>query len=241
MRVEAGRSGLGIALAIYLFLPFNSFSFIGVKGSGNVIKENRELSAFNAIDVGSAFHVFIKIGEPQSLLIETDDNLIPLIETKVKNGELTISTKKNITTPETMNVYITMAKLTKIELSGASKLIAEDILENDKMEIDLSGASRIKAAIKTHLLELDLSGASNASLSGHSTNLNIDASGASNLKLSELEVAEANIDCSGASNIWLWVLTKLEGEASGASNIYYKGDPQQVNVETSGAASVSRK
>ena len=240
MKTKTLLIGIGLALAIYLILPFNNFLH-SVEGSGNVIKEKRELSSFHAIDIGSAFRIYLKKGEPQSITIESDDNIVPLIKTKVTNGELDVSIKGSITNTEKMNIYITVPRLDEIELSGAAKLTSEDRFDEDKMKIDLSGASRLELNIKTNKLKLEVSGASNVSLNGHAASLDLDASGASKTKISELEVNNASIDCSGAANIWLSVIESLKGEASGASSIYYKGNPKQVNIETSGAASVDRK
>lgn len=240
MKTKSLLIGIGIALAIFLIFPLSNF-IGGVKGSGNVIKEKRELNTFHAIDIGSAFHIYIKKGEPQSVEIETDDNLMELIKTSVKNGELDVNVKGNIKNPKKMNIYITIANLDEIELSGAAKLVSEDRFDEDEMEIDISGASDLTIKIKTKKLDIDLSGASNADISGHAYTLDLDASGASNAKIIDLEVNDATVDCSGAASVWLLVKNSLRGEASGASNIIYKGNPKQVSIETSGAASAERR
>lgn len=240
MKLKSLLIGIGLALAIYMILPLR-FLANGIEGSGNVVKENREVAAFNGIEAGSAFHIYLTKGDAQSVIIETDDNLQEQIKLNVKGGVLEMETKGNITNSEKMNAYIVMPYLNKLDLSGACKLETDDRFESDKMDIDLSGASGLKINIKVTNLKLDLSGASKATISGFAYNTELDGSGASHSYLDDLEVNKAEIDLSGASKANVMVIDYLNGECSGAANLYYSGKVSKVDINTSGAASVSRK
>jgi len=63
-------------------------------GSGSVISESRELKDFNKIKLNLAGSLEITQGNEESIKIETDDNILPIIETVVKNGTLKIRTIK---------------------------------------------------------------------------------------------------------------------------------------------------
>jgi flagellar biogenesis protein FliO len=240
MKLKSLLIGVGLALAIYMILPFR-FLARGVDGSGNVVKENREVQAFHGIEAGSAFRIEVVKGDKQSVVIETDDNIQELIKLKVDDGVLEIETKGNIRNPEKLNAYIVMPVLDDLDLSGACNLISKDRFESDKMDIDLSGASGLKINIKVDNLDLEQSGASKATISGFADHMEIDASGASHSYLKDLEVNKAEIDASGASKINVNVMEYLNGECSGASHINYSGDVKKVDVSTSGAGSVNRK
>ena len=69
----------------------------------------------------------------------------------------------------------------------------------------------------------------------------LEVSGASNLDFSRAEVYEARLDLRGAG-IALLNMTggRLRGEMSGLTNITYTGEVESVDVETSGAARVTR-
>ncbi len=231
----------GIGIAIVIFLLF-SFTFLNrINGSGNLVKEERSVSTFNSIEAGGAFEIIIVKGDKQSLIIETDDNIIEKVISNVNNGELELSTKGNINNPTKMMVYITMAELKDIDLSGAASLTSESRFENDDMDFELSGASSSELRIKCNKLDVDISGAANINLSGYVAKLELECSGASNFKAYDLEADEANIDCSGASSVKVSVTKSLIGEASGASSITYKGNPSNVDVRTSGASDIDRK
>ncbi len=239
MKTKSIFKGIGIALAFFLFLSCNNI-YPWIEGSGNIIKEQRDVSEFTGIDVGGAYYVHIKKGDYQSVEIETDDNIMPLVETEVSNGVLRISTKTATSNVKARNIYITMANLKQLDISGACKIESDDRFNEDLVDINLSGASNLNISFKANRIDMEMSGASNANISGHSNIFNIDASGASNGRFSNMEANTVSAECSGASSIWLNVIESIKGDASGGSNIYYKGNPNKANIETSGGASVER-
>ena len=50
-----------------------------VTGSGNIIKEKKQVESFTGISAGSAFEVEVRIGSPASVEIEADDNLMKMV------------------------------------------------------------------------------------------------------------------------------------------------------------------
>ncbi|MCK5846906.1 MAG: DUF2807 domain-containing protein [Bacteroidales bacterium] len=233
--------GIGIGIVIFTLLSFTFIFQSRINGSGNVIKQTRELSTFNAIDAGNAFDIIITKGDNQSVVIEADDNLMEKIITSVKGNELKLSTKGSINNSTKMKVHITMAELIGVDLSGAATLLSESRFDNDDMEIEQSGASSMELKLRCKNLDIDISGAANIKLSGFTNNMEAECSGASNISAFNLEVENAVVDCSGASNAKLFITKSLSGEASGASNITYKGSPTKIDIRTSGASDVDRK
>jgi hypothetical protein len=87
----------------------------------------------------------------------------------------------------------------------------------------------------------DASGASRVTLNGSARNVTVEGSGASHIDLSDFAVADAGVKLSGASTATVNPSGTLDVDASGASDVYYLGNPRMGNVETSGASSVGRK
>ena len=241
MKTNSLLKGIGIGIVLFSLLSFTFIFSFGIKGSGKLIKETRVVENFNAIKAGGAFNINVIKGSPQSLIIETDDNLMELITSKVKNGELKLSTDGNINNSTKMNVYITIPSLKALDLSGACELTSESRFESDNMEIEQSGAASSFIKIHCNKLDIDISGAANINISGYSQKLEAEVSGASNINAYDLEVENAVIDCSGAASTKITVNKSLNGEASGASSIKYKGNPKNVDIRTSGAADIKRK
>ena len=198
-----------------------SFNFKGVKGSGRTASELRNLSGFKAVDVGGVFQVEITAQKDFAVEVEADDNLLQLVRTEVQNGVLKIETEQRVSTSNPIRIRIYAPDIDSLEVSGAAKVNVND-LKNTGFTVDSSGASKIKVAGETGKLTIDVSGATT-----------VDAEG--------LRAQDATVEASGASQIDVNVSGALKADASGASKVYYFGEPSSVEKKASGASRVSRK
>lgn len=192
----------------------------GVRGSGNVITENRSVSDFRKVDVGGVFNVEVVAGKEYSVQVEADDNLVPLIKTEVSDGVLEISSEKRIRSSSKLTVRVTAPDIDHIDVGGAAKASVSGV-KNNSFSAHTSGASKL-------------------SVSGETASLKIEVSGASKIDASGLNAGNAEVDASGASNVSLNVSGNLKADASGASKISYSGTPSNVEKHTSGASKVSQ-
>ena len=67
-------------------LPGKIFNFSfgrGVKGSGVLITEKRELSGFKGVDVGGIFQVEVTAQKDFAVEVSGDDNIVPMVKTYV--------------------------------------------------------------------------------------------------------------------------------------------------------------
>lgn len=211
-----------------------------IKGSGNVIKETRNVTGFHALDIGGAFEIELVKSNEEKVIIETDDNIMPFIETTVRGGELEIDNTKDINNPTKLKVVIYYKSLDELEISGAAELYSSDVLESPKLELDFSGASEVTLKIKTDELSGDFSGASKVEMEGQANRADLDLSGASVIECYGLEINYLNLDASGAAVVRVLVLEKLSIDASGASSVRYKGSPSIDIQSVSGASSVRK-
>lgn len=234
---------LGFSLLTMLFLQTTLAATPGfgwIKGSGNVIKETRNVSGFSGIDVGGAFEVILIKANKEKVVLEIDDNLMPYVTTKVFRGILEIDNKKDFRNPKELKVTIYYKSIDEIDLSGAASLFSEDVLKTESLEIDASGASYIELKLDIDYLEADFSGASKADFSGRAKSVEVETSGATVFRAVDLETESCEIDASGASVARIWVTKELSLEASGASSVRYKGSPNIDIISVSGAASVRK-
>ena len=211
----------------------------GIKGDGNVIKEDRTISGFTSLEVSGAFHVYLYQGKTESLTLEADKNLMEVIVTEVKGDKLKIYTKENIQRATELNVYLTFEELEMIDISGAVSIQGEGMLEFDELYLDGSGASEITMEMNVASLNADFSGASEIELSGNAKTASFDFSGASEIDALEFKIMNCELDVSGASDARVHVLENFEVNVSGAASVKYKGTPH-VSKDVSGAGSIKK-
>ncbi len=232
----------GILVVMFLFVSIMLSGceiYYGERGNGNVVKENRKISSFNAIEVSGAFEIYITQGSKESLVVEADENLMDLIITEVRGGKLKIYTEKSIKKAKELNIYLTFVNIDDIDISGAVELKSENKLKFDDLKIESSGASEIELELTVNAMEIETSGASEISLRGKANIVNLSSSGASEMKALDLETATFSIDISGAGEAKVFVNERLNVDVSGAASVRYKGDPK-VSSSISGAGSVKR-
>ncbi len=232
-----------LAIMILLFTTFTSAGCMfmdGVDGNGNVIKETRETGSFSAINVSGAFNVILTQGDAESVTVEADENLHPIIKTKVKGNMLHINAKENIGWAKALNIYVSFKSLDEIDISGACELKATNSLAFSRLNLEASGASEIDLDLTAEFIGFDFSGASEAKFSGKVRECNFEVSGASEINAYDLIAEEIELQVSGASDAKLHATESLRVNASGASSVRYIGNPN-VDSNVSGAGSVKKR
>lgn len=230
---------IGLCLLLSAALLLQGCALNGVQGNGQVETEERDVKAFDKINVSGSYEVYIKQGGSHDLVLKMDENLLDITYTEVRGNTLYIESDFNITSAKSKKLYITVTDLEEIDISGACLLHASSELNFDDLELDLSGASKVYLTLYGGRLDIEGSGASKIELKGEMDRMAVDLSGAGKIDASEFCVKQANITISGAGKAQTCVTDDLRVDISGAGKVTYSGDPQ-IRKEISGAGRVSR-
>lgn len=214
------KTAISSTLALVLLGMLSGCHVGGVHGSGVRKTEKRELQPFTAIETTGALNVEVTCQKPASFEIEGDDNILPLIETEVRNGVLHIKSKRSYSVGGPISLRITLPDLERIKTSGAGNFHVSD-LKNDRFEVDSMGAAKV-------------------TLAGQSRSVEISSTGAGKIDAHNLRAEMANVNVTGAASVDLDVRDQLDVTVSGAGRVTYSGSPK-VHENISGAGKVSRK
>jgi len=208
-------------IAALLLLLF-SLGVMAQNGNKNVISQTRDIATFNGIKVSGVFKVIFTQGEPQSVKIETDENLMNKISTEVTGGILElVGTKGSVNNPSKMIVYITARQLKSLDMSGASKFTTTNKIIAQELKLELSGISAATLTADVVNVKCEISGVSKLDLQGSGYQLTADISGTAKLLASKFEVKEVVINTSGVGSAIVNAIKSVSLEASGASKIKY--------------------
>jgi hypothetical protein len=228
----------GIMLLAFLIIA--SCNVIGERGSGNVIRSERKVPSFNAIDVSGAFDVTLAQGTSQSVIIEADDNLMDLIRTEVRGSTLVIDTKGPIYHSKSLKVFLTFNDLKSIDISGAVDVQSQGKLNLADLSYSGSGSTDAKLDLAVQKLSIDCSGGSKMSLSGSAKDVEVEVSGAVDLFAFDMPAETYRISISGAGKAEINVSKSLNVDISGAATVHYKGNPEKNIQDISGAGTVKK-
>jgi hypothetical protein len=213
-----------------------------LRGSGTLVTEEFALTGFDKVEVSHAFTVDITQGDTFSVVVSIDDNLAEYLQVEKQGSTLRIGLdpgRDYLATTATAEV--TMAELTGLELSGASRGSLAGFSSAKALEVAVSGASHLTGEIEAGAVRLDASGGSRVTLTGSSEDIVIDASGASHVDLAGFPAADANVQASGASRVTVNASGRLDVDASGASQVRYAGSPALGTIDSSGSSSVEQE
>lgn len=203
----------------------------------------RNVNEFNSIVISNAIDLIISQSNTSAVAVSASDaKYVEHITTEVRNKTLYIGYKNNAGWgAKYMRAYVSVPTLVKISASGACNVKTDGTFSSESLEIVLSGSSDFKGSVQVTNLKLIASGSSDVVIAGKATNLRADMSGASDLKGFELSADYCDVTASGASDIQILVNKELKATASGASDIYYKGEGIVKSISTSGASDIKKR
>lgn len=210
----------------------------GVPGSGKIVTRTKALpDDTDQIRVCCGWHVTVKAGDVRQVVLTGDDNIVDAISVSDDGRNAIIShadrTSYNPTKP--VEVVVTLPKLTGIAASGGAKVDAGP-MGGTGLSIEGSGGAIIKAGpITGGRLEVRLSGGAQATTTGQIAEVDVDGSGGAIYDGGGLSSAKGEVRVSGGAKSTVDARTSLEINASGGSQVFYKGSPR-LQKNTSGGA-----
>jgi Putative auto-transporter adhesin, head GIN domain len=219
--LHMGGQLLRRALLVLLGAVSTSSCLLGVQGSGNVITESREVSGFEEIVLDGSGRVEVAVSGSESLTIEAEDNIMPLLETQVRDGRLVLGNTRSISPTVDVVYTITAATLDGLDISGSGVVVATGVDGTD-FNVDISGSGNVE-------LEGTLSGL-----------LSVSISGSGEFDGESLSSPEGRVDVSGSGNAVVNVTDSLAVSVSGSGDVSYIGQPT-VDSAVSGSGNVSQR
>jgi hypothetical protein len=249
-----------VVLLLLLLVP-GCFGLIN--GSGNLETREFNYSDFTRIEVGNAFEVEVIQSGSFGISVTADDNIFDYLNVAKSGETLKIWLKSGYSySNHTAIAEISMPQLYQLDFSGATHGVVQGFSSSHDFNLELSGASSLNindmtagnlrvnisgaSSVTGSILadgdaRFDISGASSVSLSGSADDLDADASGASHLGLDNFPVNNTSVELSGASGGTINLGGTLNADLSGASHLYYIGEPTLGDLDTSGSSSISKK
>lgn len=245
MSTTPSRSLRNILIATALLVPLaatqaSPFGWLGgdkVKGSGNVARETRQPGRFHGVSLAVSGHVDVRTGGDEAVIIETDDNVLPLIETVVENGVLQIRAKKNAQLdPRRLKVTVQAPAMDSLGVAGSGSIRA-DRLRGDKVTLELAGSGSIDSgAIEARSVSIEVAGSGNVRAAGAADAVDVSLAGSGKADAGRLTGREVAANVSGSGVATVTARQTLAAAITGSGNIAYYGDPQLSRAVTGSGA-----
>ncbi len=179
-----------------------------IKGNKVVVTENRNLSDFNAIEIGGKLNVVLSQRSNQSVTVEADENIQSSVVAEVVDSVLTIRLSKKIIRKKALNIYVTVDEyLRSITTKDKAKITSKEPFNFDIFVLNAGGDSKINMDIQSKRFTLNNNESANVNLNLTVDNADINAnkSGKSKINISTqtievLTLGGSSTELSGTCN-----------------------------------------
>ncbi len=225
--------------AVSIFLSACSSKCI--EDSGNHIIQNVTLSPFDEIEVSGPIKLVLRQDSSFAVTVSADSNIVDKIKPSVSGNtfKINLDPMKYCGT-DSIVVHAGIGALKEIKAGGASKVYSEGKLNVADIKLDLSGATDLNLDMNAGKVDTEIDGAAKLVLSGQAGAHNLDSKGTMQLDAFNFVVGNYDLDIEGTGKSNINVLNSLKVNTSGASAIYYKGNPKNVSDKKSGTSTLQK-
>jgi hypothetical protein len=232
-----------IALVFLALLLINCSKGQVVVGSSNIISQEKQLSAYDRIEVLGSYDVIFTDGEVGKIKIKAPDNILPLIQTEVSDGLLRIDTgKSRYRVKEPIIIYVPVdSRLKQVVIKGSADIYTEKSLETKALEVDVYGSGDVRLQVDASSLALKIDGSGDIRVGGKTDNLSININGSGNVEVPNLKAQKAVININGSGDVSAYVTENVDIFIAGSGDVTIKGNPKKVKRIINGSGRVSVK
>jgi hypothetical protein len=208
-----------VALSIFTAC---TISLNGIRGSGVLRTEVREVTTFSTISFKSVGKLKIQQTGKESLTIIADENILPILQSQISDQILYISNENNssINPSKPIEFIVEVKNLENLETKAVGSIEVKDI-QGKRLSISLDGVGNVAIAGNVDVLDLDLSGV--GSFNGE-----------------ELKARQATVRNKGVGSALVNVSEQLDASVSGIGSIEYIGSPQ-VSKSVKGLGEIKKR
>lgn len=210
-----------------------------IKGEGDIVKEEIQLETLTGVALGFSGDVVLTQGSTQKIVMEGQKNVLDNIKRTVKNGMWHISFDKNVRDHKPVKVYITMATLKDVAVSGSGNISTTNVFKGlGDVDVAVSGSGGIDVQMEAQDVESAISGSGDVRLSGKASTLELAISGSGDFDCQDLRTDNCEIAISGSGDAKVHCTGTLEVAISGSGDVRYVGDTPKVRASVSGSGDV---
>jgi hypothetical protein len=209
--------------------------------------EKRSVTGYHAITVSGGIDLYLSPGNESVAVSAAETKFRDRIHTEVKDGILKIwyeqdkSIDINFHGDRKMKAYVSFKTLDKLTASGGSDIDVDGTIKSNSFDLNISGGSDFEGKVEADNVNIEASGGSDLEIGGKVKNLNMEVSGGSDVTGYALITDVCRLEASGGSDVEITVNKELTANASGSSDISYKGNGVVKELKSSGSSSVKKR
>lgn len=192
------------------------------------------ITPFNRVKIDGPMNVVFKkvaTSEENRITYDTKGNITSKFKFEIdRNGVLVVSEKSDPKRTSVTDIIIYYNSLREIKIAHA-KAEFEDVVENDLLDLIVSGGAMVSLEINTLDAAIECTGVSRLTLNGSTKYLTMSVSTAK-ADCTKLAVVSATVTASHSAELRLTVSERLDATTSTGAKLLYKGHPMIIRDHT---------
>ena len=192
-----------------------------VKGNGNLASEMRKLSNFKAIEITIGYDkILVNCGQEPSIHISGDENILPLIKTRISKGILTIESDSTFETKADSEIIINVKSLKEFTFDG----VGETVIQN----------------VNSEKFTCNINGVGSCDLNGKVKSFNVSVNGVGSVNARQLIADDVVANLNGVGSVKLYSKNSLNASVNGIGGLTYFGNPTELILNDSGIGGITK-
>jgi hypothetical protein len=230
-----------ILFSLALPLLFTACEKKCVEDSGLHSTKEFTVKPYNEIVVSGPVKLIMRQDSSFKVNIQADSNVISLIKAEVnKNGLVIELDSKRYCGKDSVIVSAGIGELKTLEAKGESRIYTASRINVNDLEIKSSGATTINLDVNAGKLTTTTDGDAHINLTGQAGVHQVKSKGVIQMNAFDFITGIYDLNVEGVGKLNINVLNELKAKTSGATTIYYKGNPKKVKEDKSGVARLEK-
>jgi hypothetical protein len=215
-----------------------------IQGSGITIVEDRSIGRFERVFLCDLGTLIITHGDEEMLSIETDDNLLRYVESRVQGGTLVLGlsnrVKGKVVQPSKgINYRLSLGQIAGLEVADSGRIQAP-VLDVGHLEIRVRDSGDIAVdSLMAHTLQVHVEDSGGVRLGGYVERQEVVVQDSGRYLAGRLESRTAAVVTSDSGEAVLWATEVLHVTATDSGRVRYYGEPR-LTRRLSGAGTLAR-
>lgn len=208
-------------------------------GSGTIVDVTRNVAGYSRLVLAGPVDVQLKRTGNEKVTVHADDNIVPLIETRVEDGKLYVDTKKNASfrTHAKLYVVVEFKQIDSVLLSGSGDVSADSV-KAGIFQGSIHGSGNLKIdQLEADTVALSIAGSGNFGARGKAAKVGVVIDGSGDVNAEDLVAQTAAVSIAGSGDAHVNATESLKVRIAGSGDVRYRGSPR-VDKQVAGSGDV---
>lgn len=220
-----------------------SFGQKTIKGNGIVETVERKTANYDRVTLIGSPDVELVSGIEGNITIKAESNIIPFVETIVKDNELIIRFKENhnYTTNKGVKIIVPIQDISNIALKGSGDIYGEHVFKDSNLNVSVNGSGDISIHVENDNLNAEVIGSGDIKIKGKTNRFNGKVEGSGDLEAKNLKAKSSNLQVNGSGDIESTTENEVNANLTGSGDIKVYGNPTKITKNVKGSGDINIK